>query len=125
MSKVDRWKNAERQGAEIFNEFLVPAERINRANNYSVSTFDISLKEHPKYKLDSKYSVKGFLVNRLLAVIENKYCKEPEDVGILLTKGFREHGMKATVDARFLAMLMSFWLGYGQKEELEKIYYGK
>lgn len=122
-AKTSRWKNNERQTAEIFNEFLIPAERINRSGNYSESTYDVSLKEHPRFKLDSKYSVSGFKTSRMLDVVADKYCKEKEDIPILLTKGFRETGQKATVDARFLAMLLSHWLGYAQPAELEKIYY--
>ena len=120
-----RWKNAEKQGSSIFSKFLIPSERISRAGNYAVSTYDISLKEHPRYKIDSKYSQAGFKTSRMLDIVQDKYCKEPLDIGILLTKGYRETGMRATVDADFLAALLSYWLGYGTKEELEKIYYDK
>lgn len=123
MSKVDLWKNNERQTAEIFNEFLVPAERISRSGNYSISVHDCNLTDHLQYKLDSKYSKSGFKTSRMLDVVAQKYCKDEKDVPLLFTKGYRERGQKATLDARYLAMLLSYWLGYSDKETLEKIYY--
>lgn len=125
MSKVSRWKSAEGQGAKIANEFLIPAERISRASNYSESIWDISLKDLPEYKVDSKYSVQGWKTNRMLDVVAEKYCKDRQDKAVLLTKGYREVGMKAMVDARLFFMLLSFFHGYASKEELEKIYYNE
>jgi len=124
MSRLSaRWKGAEKQGSNMANEFLIPAERINRSNDYSISDYDIRFLEHPRFKLDNKYSQAGFKTSRMLDVVEAKYCKEKEDIPILLTKGYKEVGMKATVDARLLFMLLSYWLGYSDKQTLENIYY--
>lgn len=116
------WKNNERQWAKDLQTFGVEAERISRAGNYSVSIHDIDIKAAPWIKSDAKYSEKNFKVNRLFNETEFKYCKEKEDTVVLLTKGYKERGQCATVDSRFLAMLLSFYLGCGTKEDLWKIY---
>lgn len=124
MSKTARWKNAERQLADIYQKFKIDAERISRAGNYSESTYDVRINGAPELKSDSKYSQAGFKTSRLLEVIREKYCPNKQDVPILFCKGYREHGGKITVDAEFFSMLLAFWLGKGTKEELLDIFNG-
>lgn len=120
------WKNAESQWAKILGKFKVPAQRrVSRMANYRVSEDDVEVIGHPEIISDSKYSIHGFKVNRLLEVVREKYEKNPGDISFLLTKGYKERGMKATVDAEVAAMLLSYWLGNGTKEELMEIYLGK
>lgn len=123
--ETQRWKSAERLGAKLFSKYKLESERISRSGNFGESTYDIKVKDHPELKVDSKYSQAGFRTNRMLDIVQSKYCSEKTDIPVLLTKGYKEIGMKATVDAEYLAMLLSFWLGYGSKEELEDIYFGK
>lgn len=122
-SKTQRWKNAERQVAEILKKYNIPAKRITRAGNYSESTYDVEIEGHPELKNDSKYSASGFKTNRLLDVVRDKYCKEIKDEPVLWTKGYRETSMKMTVDGEFGALLLAYWLGKDTKENLEKIRY--
>lgn len=116
-----RWKSAEKKVAEIYTKYKIPASRITRAGNYAISTYDVEIEGHPEIKSDSKYSVRGFKTNRMLDVVEAKYCKEKGDIPVLFTKGYKETGMKATCDAELFAKLLSYWLGLATKEELEAI----
>ena len=109
------WKNAERAWSIILNKYGFTSKRKTRAGNYSESTFDVDIPEAPELKSDSKYSIKGFKTNRLYEVVKAKYCKDKGDEAILLTKGYKETGLKATVDAEFLAKLLAYWY-LGRKE---------
>ena len=117
-----RWKNSERQWATILNKYKLTAKRKTRAGNFSESTDDVSIEELPFTINDSKYSVRGWKQNRLMEEAHLKYAKNKGDSTILITKGFKERGQCATVDAEFMAMLLAYWAGAGTKEELWEIY---
>jgi hypothetical protein len=116
------WKNAEKQWATTLKKYKIPATRISRAANFAVSDFDVFILGHPEYKSDSKYRKSGFSVSKLLDDIRKKYCKSKADVPILVTKSGGQHGENCMVEDEFLAMILSFWLGFGTKEELQGIY---
>jgi len=122
---TSRWKNAERGWAEILCKYKLNAKRKTRAGNFSESTDDVSIEELPWTANDTKYSIKGWKQNRLLDETRAKYCPNKGDTAILLTKGYKERGQCATVDAEFMAMLLAYWAGVGTKEELWNIYIGK
>lgn len=104
------WKANERQWAEILKAYGLSAKRKTRAGNFSVSTDDVDIAELPWTINDTKYSIRGWKQNRLLEEVSAKYCKEKPDTPILITKGFKEVGQCATVDAEFLAMLLTHWV---------------
>jgi len=111
MSKeTSRWKNAERQLANILSEYGIPAERISRAGNYSESTYDVRVLGFPELKCDSKYSIKGFLTSRLLEVVREKYCKNKGDIPIIFCKGYKERRGKIVIDVDFFAELLKCWI---------------
>ena len=122
---TSRWKSAERGWAEILCKYNLTAKRKSRAGNFSQSTDDVSIEELPWTANDTKYSIKGWKQNRLLSETEFKYCPDKGDTAILLTKGYKEKGQCATVDAEFMAMLLACWAEVGTKEELWSIYIGK
>lgn len=122
MASKDAWKSLERRWSKMLNKYKVPAKRKSRAGNYCESTDDVGIEGHPSIKSDAKYSIRGFKTNRLWEVMRDKYCVAPEDMAILLTAGYKERGMRATVDGEFMAMLLSHWLGFGSKEDLMNIY---
>jgi hypothetical protein len=124
-NKTQRWKNLERSTAKTFTKFGIPAKRISRSGNYSVSTFDVEVDGHPEFKIDSKYRQSGFLTHRLLEEIQLKYCKSYDDIPILVTKGYKQTGSDTIVDSDYFAMLLAFWLGVADKETLWGIYRGK
>ncbi len=109
-AKSDRWKRAEKQLAEILKKHGINAERISRGSNYSVSTYDIDVKDCPELKCDSKYSLAGFKTSTLLEIIREKYCKNPEDKPVLFCKGYKEIGGKITIDVDFFAELLKCWI---------------
>ncbi len=119
---TQRWKNLEKKWEKMLCRFKVPAKRRTRGNDWAESTDDVEIIGHPTLRSDTKYSTAGFKVNRLHAVMEEKYCPEDDYFAILLTAGYKERGMKAMVEGEFMAMLISHWLGYGTKEELMDIY---
>jgi hypothetical protein len=121
-AKTQRWKNAEKQLAETYQEFKIDAERVSRAGDYSVSDFDVRIKDQEWVKSDSKYSQEKWKETRLLEAAEDRYCKVPGDTMIIATKGYRQTGMTAIIGLRFFAMLLSYWIGAGTKEELWSIY---
>lgn len=113
------WKGAENQLANVLKDFGIPAYRKTRAGNWSISDTDVGVEGHDNLKLDSKYTkAQPFRHHGLLEVICEKYCKNPEDVGILFTKNYKEHFGNVTIHVKFFAMLLSYWLGCGTKDEL-------
>lgn len=117
-----RWKNNEKAWADLLCKYKLNAKRISRAGNFAQSIDDVSIEELPWTSNDTKYSIQGWKQNRLLDETEAKYCKEKGDTAILITKGYKERGQCATIDAEFLAMLLAFYAGVGTKEELWAIY---
>lgn len=116
------WKANERQWAEILKAYGLDAKRKTRAGNFSVSTDDVDITELPWTINDTKYSIKGWKQNRLLEEVSAKYCKGEADTPILITKGYKEIGQCATVDAEFLAMLLAHWAHYNEGNDLFRIY---
>lgn len=117
-----RWKNSERQWASILSKYKLNATRKSRAGDFSKMDDDVGIAELPWTINDSKYSTKGWKQNRLLEETARKYAKNKGDSTVLITKGYREVGQCATVDAEFMAMLLAYWAGVGSKEELWEIY---
>lgn len=120
MSKAatQRWKNNEKQWSETLQKYGLQATRISRAGNFSESIHDVDIPELPWAKSDTKYSVNGFKESRLRDETEFKYCKERGDTAILITKGYKERGQGANVDAEFLAMLLAYWAGEGKNRDI-------
>ena len=123
MGITQNWKNAEYYFRDVYLKYKIPARRDTRAGNFSVSDFEIKIDEHPGIKSDAKYSqAQPFRHHGKLQELEVKYCKEKTDIGVLLTKNYKERGACITVRDEVFAMLLSYWLGYGTKEELWSIY---
>lgn len=123
MSSTGNWKGAERSVRDVLIEFLIPAFRKTRAGNYSISDFDVGIEGFEEWKFDSKYSKsQPFRHHNKLAVIEEKYCPSKTDFPILVTRNYKERFSCTTVYTRLFAMLLSYWLGFGTKEQLMKIY---
>lgn len=123
MSKA--WKASESQWPKTLKEFKVGAVRISRAGDYSQSIDDVRILGADWLKNDCKYRKSGFLSSTLLKDTEDLYCKEPGDTQIVITKGYRQVGQDCVVHDRFMAMLLSYWLGCATKEELWEIYLKK
>lgn len=119
---ANRWKSAEKAVAKLLQKYNIPAERISRSGNYSVSDFDVRINGYPEAKIDSKYSVKSFHTTTLLNIVREKYCEFDRDIPMLFCKGYQERGFKVTADGDYFAMLLAFWLGKGTKEELWAIF---
>jgi hypothetical protein len=120
------WKGAENQLARILREFGIPAERKQTRNfNWAVSDFDVGVDGHDNLKFDSKYSkVRPFRHHGLLYTIKQKYCKGKEDIPILFTKNYKEHFGNISVEVKFFAMLLAYWLGVADKDTLWNIFTG-
>ena len=124
-SVTQNWKNAEKYFANVYMKYKIPAHRETRGANFAISDYEVKIDEHPFIKSDAKYSqAQPYRHHGKLEELESKYCKEKGDIGVLLTKNFKEHGACITVRDEVFAMLLSHWLGYGTKEELWKIYTG-
>lgn len=125
MSKTSNWKNSESKLAEILCKYSIPAYRkLSRSGSFGISDFDVGVTDQEWLKLDSKYSqAQPFRHHGKIKVIEEKYCKEPKDVPILFTKNYKERSGYITIKAEWFACLLSYWLGYSDKQTLENIYY--
>lgn len=122
-NKQGNWKQAEKLLADVLCQFKIPAYRKNRANNYAISDTDVGIEGHDEFKLDSKYSKAApFRHHGKIEIIKSKYCKTKEDIAILFTKNYREQYGYITIDVRFFAALLSYWLGAADKETLTRIY---
>lgn len=122
MSKTGNWKGAERFVASVYQKYKIPATRISRAGNFAESTYDVDIEGHPEIKTDSKYSKQNFRHHGKLETIRFKYCKSRGDIPVLSTKNYKERGSVFSVEDEFFSMLLSYWLGFGTKEELLAIY---
>ena len=123
MTGTGNWKGREKSFAAVYREFNIPANRKNRANDYSISDDDVEIEGFPWIRNDSKYTkAQPFKHHGKLREIEFKYCKNKGDVAILRTANYKERGGVISVRDRFFAMLLSYWLGFGTKEELWSIY---
>ena len=98
---------------------------MERAGNYALSDYDVEIEGHSFFKGDSKYSASNpYRHHGKIKEIESKYCKEEGDVPVLYTRNYKEHGGYISVKDEYFAMLLSYWLGFGTKEELMEIYKG-
>lgn len=132
MSKTQNWKNAEYYFRDVYRKYNIPAERKSRAGNWGEKDFEVHIDNHPEIVSDSKYSeARPFRHHGLLEEEEGKYCKDEKGKwkkgfhAVLLTKNYKERGARISVEDEFFAMLLSHWLGYGTKEELQAIYEGR
>lgn len=125
MSKISRWKNNEHKASEVLNKYKIPATRKTRGDNFAVSDFDVGIEDHPEIIVDAKYTQRGWTCNRIFSEVKEKYSKTDDDIVLLWLKGFRERGEKCLLDGEQAAMLLSYWLGYADKETLLDIYKGK
>ncbi len=132
------WKDSEKKWAETLQKYLVPAFRKNRMGNYSISDDDVGVEGHDWLISDSKHSIHGWEENRalrakvtgikkqyarkLLEATEAKYAEELTDQVVLVSHGHREIGQVCSVDSEFMAMLLSYWMGFATREQLMDIY---
>ena len=122
MSKTDNWKNSERHWARTLQKYKVPAKRISRGSNYSISTYDVEVENHPEIISDSKYSQsRPFRISGLLREIKNKYCKNKNDLALLYTRNYKEHGGLISMDEVWAAKLISVYFCFATREEVENI----
>lgn len=126
MGLTANWKNAEYYFRDVYLKYKIPARRETRMGNWAVSDYEIKIEGADQVKSDAKYSQsRPFRTNGLMEELESKYCKEKGDFGVLLTKNYKEKGACVVVRDEVFAMLLSYWLGHGTKEELLDIYTGK
>lgn len=122
-SKEQRWKNNEKQWAETLQRFGIPAFRkTQRIANFSISEDDVGVKGEPWIISDCKYKKTGFVTSKLLYIVQEKYVKNKVDQAIVITKGFRQVGQHCTVEADFLAGLLSVFLGLKTRQEIEELW---
>lgn len=81
------WKALEYKVAEKLG-----GHRISRANDFSESTFDVSVPDMAHWRIDAKHRAGTMWHHTRLAEVRKKYCKAPFDVAILITKAKGTHG---------------------------------
>jgi hypothetical protein len=126
MSKTQNWKNAEYYFANLYKKFKIPAYRESRGGDWGKKDFEVKIEGHPEIVSDSKYSeARPFRHHGLVQEAKAKYCKDKSFFPVILTKNYKERGGCISIQDKLFAMLLSYWLGYGTKEELWNIYLGE
>lgn len=95
------WKDFERQVAK-----KLEGKRILRGDNFSESRPDIDKSEFPFLKIDCKYRQR-YLHHSIFREIKRKYCKEKEDVAVMMTKEKRRKGFLVIIEDDFFVKLLS------------------
>lgn len=102
MSKRSQsWKDLERDTAEALG-----GKRVLRGEDFSKSDVDVELPAFPHMKLDCKYKTAGWKHHSYLKEVQLKYCKQPGDVPVLVTKNKGEHAVCVTLNLRDFANLL-------------------
>lgn len=111
------WKNLEKWWRDALIKQGLTAIRKVRGADWSAKIDDVGVEEAPWLVSDCKYSIHGFLNNRLLsqisnllATVEDKYNKTPQHKAILISRGYKERKPVASCDAEFMAELLAFWI---------------
>jgi hypothetical protein len=95
-----RWKQLERSAAESLG-----GKRVVRGADFSVSEVDVRIEDFPHLKVDCK-AYNAFSHHSLMAEIQNKYCKDEDDVPVLVTKASRQIGEYVTIPLEHYARML-------------------
>jgi len=94
------WKALEREAARELG-----GKRILRGADFSVSSPDIFISDHPELKIDCKYRQRH-AHHKTFKEIKKKYCKEEKDIPVLITKQAREEGFLVTITSSYFNDLL-------------------
>lgn len=114
-----RGKRTEKSFAKYLNKYRIPAVREERLNNYSVSKPDIIIENHPEFKIDTKSRGASALISTFEEEVESKYCKTTKDEPIMPVRIKHRKDYHVVIRGKFFAKLLSYWLGFATKEELD------
>lgn len=101
-----QWKALERQIAKEFNRVGIPAKRISRGADFGKEDVDVDVPSFPWLKIDGKYR-KRHSHHTTYREIERKYCENPEDIAMLVTKSHNQKGAYATLPLDFVVELFA------------------
>jgi len=97
------WKNLERQAAGVLGGRRLL--RLTAPEPSYLSCADVELPNFLGLKIDAKYRCR-WAHHSALRKIERKYCEQPTDQLVLVTKEHGQHGAFVTVRLEFLARLL-------------------
>lgn len=100
MPRSKAWKSLEKEAAKALK-----GQRVSRGDDFGKSDIDVYLIDLPFVKIDAKYRA-SHAHHTLLKEIEEKYCKHPADVPVLVTKHHNQRGSNVTVPMYFFAELI-------------------
>lgn len=96
-----RWKQLERSVAEALG-----GSRVLRGADFSESDVDVKVADMPNLKVDCKAHAR-FAHHSLVDEVREKYCHDPEDVPVLVTKASRQIGANVTIPLEYFAWLLN------------------
>lgn len=95
------WKDLERESARILG-----GQRITRPWDLFEIRDDIEVDGFEHYKVDCKYRAKA-QINTLLNTVRKKYCQQPADVPVVITKTHHEVGAVVSLPLSEFARLLN------------------
>lgn len=102
------WKRLEKSAAKVLGGRRIL--RLTAPMPSYLSCTDVELPDFPGLKIDAKYRTR-WSHHSALREIERKYCKQPADQAVLVTKERGQHGAFVTLRLEFLGMLLEYIRG--------------
>ena len=81
-------------------------KRVLRGADFSQEGVDVEVPDFPGLKIDAKYRKSGWSHHTYLKEIARKYCKQPGDLALLVTKTGSEHGECVTMTLEAFAVML-------------------
>ncbi len=100
MARSNAWKNLEKEIA-----LELRGERVSRGADFSVKSVDVKVHDFPFLKIDGKYRQR-WSHHKFLDDIVEKYCEEPGDIPILVTKHPRLRGAYVSLPLESFAIFL-------------------
>ena len=94
------WKHAEKAVAKALK-----GTRVLRGADFSVKDVDVKVADFPNLQIDSKYRQR-WAHHKFLDEVQEKYCADPADIPILVTKHLRQTGAVAVLRLEHLGLLL-------------------
>lgn len=105
------WKRAESAIAKALG-----GRRISRGDDFSRVDVDVVIDDMPELRVDSKYRQRHSH-HTFVAEIVRKYCTEPNQVPVLVTKHARQESAFVTVPLEHYAFLLNVLRAYTKEQE--------
>jgi hypothetical protein len=94
------WKSLEKETAKALRGI-----RVLRGADFSKKDVDVKVPDFPNLQIDAKYR-QAWSHHKFLVEIQEKYCADPGDVPILVTKHPRQRGSVVSLSLEHFGFLL-------------------